>query len=68
MSSVTFLTLLPLTRTLKNKHGLFRSCQVAIKGLRGRFRVGGHSDFQVHLICCVHTSMLAGGPTCGQVI
>lgn len=32
-----------------------------IKGLCGCRRVGGLPDFEVYLICCVHTSTLAGG-------
>lgn len=45
-----------------------QSCQTTIKRLCGRCRVGGHFDFQVYLISCVHTSALAGGQQCGQVI
>lgn len=45
-----------------------QGCRTTIKGSCGRHRVGGHFDFQVYLICCVHTSLLAGGPLCGQVI
>lgn len=58
----------PFSSTHTHTHTGLQGCQTSIKGSCGRRRVGGHFDFQVYLICCVHTSLLAGGPLCGQVI